>query len=254
MVSFAVAFVLLYFWHTLGTSIGYHRLLTHRAVRCFKPVEYFFVVGGYLCLEGSPIWWATMHRAHHRYADTDLDPHTPRKGLLYAYNGWLNRREYPEHLAPEKICGDIVSDPFYAFLEQGGHLRKASQLCFAINVIFRIVLLFVFGVPVLIASILAGVLAHQLPLLINVICHIHRFGYRNFDTKDDSINVWWMALLTVGESWHNNHHAFPGSARFGLKAHEFDCSWLCLRVLKFFGLVQKLNDAKKNASPSLQQV
>lgn len=245
MVEFLVAFVVLFFWHTLGTSIGYHRLLTHRSVACFKPVEYFFVIGGYLCLEGSPIWWATMHRAHHRYADTDLDPHTPRKGIKYAYNGWLGKRDYPPHLDPKKQCSDIVSDPFYAWLEQDGHLRNASKLCALLNIGFRVVLLVLFGWQVAVASLLAGLIAHQQPLIINTVCHLpEKFGYRNFETKDDSINVGWLSLATVGESWHNNHHAHPGSARFGLRWHEFDMSWVTLKILKMFGLVQRLNEAK----------
>ncbi|MBX9670965.1 MAG: fatty acid desaturase [Candidatus Obscuribacterales bacterium] len=245
MDAFLIAFVFFYFWHTFGISIGYHRLLTHRAVQCVKPLEYFFVIGGYLALEGSPVWWACMHRAHHRYADTDLDPHTPRKGIKYAYNGWLGKRDYPDHLSPQRQCSDIINDPLYSWLEQDGHLRKASQLCFWLNVGFRVLLLFTLGPAVAIASLLAAIISHQQPLIINTVCHLpDRFGYRNFDTKDDSINVWWLAVATVGESWHNNHHTFPGSAKFGLKAHEFDASWVLLKMFQSIGLVKKINQPR----------
>ncbi len=250
MTEFAIAFVILFFWHTFGTSIGYHRLLTHRSVYCLRPVEYFFVIGGYLCLEGSPIWWATMHRAHHRYADTDLDPHTPRKGLRYAYNGWLNKRNYPPHLDPNKQCVDMINDPLYAYLEQGGDLRKASKLCLYINLAFRALVCVFFGPMVMLASFLAGITAHQMPLLINMLCHLDKAGYRNYKTEDDSVNAWWLSLLTVGESWHNNHHANPGSARFGLRFFEFDASWTLLKVLQALGLVKKIHEASYVAAES----
>lgn len=245
MDAFLIAFVLFYFWHNFGTSIGYHRLLTHRSIRCPKFVEYFFVVGGYLCLEGSPVWWVTMHRAHHRYADTDLDPHTPRKGVKFAYNGWLGKRDYPDYLDPQTQAADVLRDPFYRFLEQNGQLRKASQLCFWSNIGFRVILLFTFGLPVVLASLLAAAVAHQLPLVINTVCHLpEKFGYKNFETKDDSVNVGWLSIATVGESWHNNHHTFPGSARFGLKKNEFDLTWALLKFLKAIGLVRKLYQPK----------
>jgi len=254
MVTFIISFLLFLAWHVFGTSIGYHRLLTHRAVKTFKPIEYFFVAGGYLALEGSPIWWATMHRAHHRYSDTELDPHTPRKGVKHSYNGWLNKRDYPEHISPQKQAADLVSDPVYAYLEQDGDLRKASKLCLYINVGFRLALLLIGGPLVFVASLLAGFIGHQLPLLINVICHIDRFGYRNFETTDDSINVWWLALATGGEAWHNNHHANPGSARFGLRAFEFDASWTLLKILQGLGLVSKINEATWSPSKAGQEV
>lgn len=245
METFLIAFVLFFFWHNLGTSIGYHRLLTHKAVQCFKPVEYFFVIGGYLCLEGSPVWWVTMHRAHHRYSDTDLDPHTPRKGIKFAYNGWLGKRDYPPHLDPKVQAADVLRDPLYRFLEQDGHLRNASKLCFWSNIALRVIFLFTLGPAVAGASFLAAALAHQCPLIINTVCHLpKRFGYKNFETRDDSVNVGWLSLVTVGESWHNNHHTFPGSARFGLKKNEFDLSWLVLKLLEKCGLVKKLYEPK----------
>lgn len=245
MDAFLIAFAFSFFWHNLGTSIGYHRLLTHRSLIALKPVEYFFVIGGYLCLEGSPVWWVTMHRAHHRYADTDLDPHTPLKGIKFAYNGWLGKRDYPPHLSAEKQANDVLKDPLYRFLEQDGHLRNASKLCAFTNIGFRVLLWVIFGWQVALASLLAGLLAHQCPLIINTVCHLpKKFGYRNFETKDDSCNVGWLSIATVGESWHNNHHTFPGSARFGLKKNEFDLTWATLKFLSWFGLVKRLHEPK----------
>lgn len=243
-----ISFVLLTVWHVMGVSIGYHRLLTHRSFVTFKPVEYFWVIGGYLALEGSPIFWACMHRAHHRYADTELDPHSPRYGgggwvgIKHAFNGWLGKKEYPSYLSPAKHCIDLIHDPLYKFLETDGDLRKMSKRCVQINVLFRFVLLAVFGWPVFVGSILAGIVGHVLPLGINVLCHLT--GYRNFEVEDDSTNLWWYALITGGEAWHNNHHAHPGSARFGLRWFELDSSWFVIKIMRAVGLITRLQEAK----------
>ena len=102
VIQFLVAFALFYTWHIMGVTIGYHRLLSHKAFKCPKFVEYFWVLGGYLAFQGSPIWWAAMHRAHHRYTDLPLDPHTPLlSGWRYAYYGWIKEPDYPA----EEIVG-----------------------------------------------------------------------------------------------------------------------------------------------------
>ena len=98
--KFPIAFILFYAWHMLGVTIGYHRLLSHKSFKCPKFVEYFWVLAGYLAFEGSPIWWATMHRAHHRYTDQPQDPHSPRFGWLNAYWGWIFHKRYPAHINP----------------------------------------------------------------------------------------------------------------------------------------------------------
>lgn len=235
--AFLVTFVLFYIWHMMGVTIGYHRLLSHRSFRCLKIVEYFWVMGGYLAFEGSPIWWATIHRAHHRYTDQPLDPHAPRDGWVNAYYGWIFHSRYPDYIDPPAQAKDLVKDPLYQFLEQGGHWEKAHTLAVAIGIGFRIILLICFGWVVALASLLAAVAVQQVPLLLNVVCHLPKLGYKNYDTGDDSVNVWWVALLTGGEGWHNNHHAFPGSARSGFKRFEIDPSWLVIRLMKMLGLV-----------------
>src|SRR5271155_3647777 len=111
LLTFVTAFAVFYLWHMLGVTVGYHRLLSHRSFRCLKIVEYFWVLGGYLAFEGSPIWWATIHRAHHRYSDTKPDPHTPKRGLQYAYYGWMFEDGYPDFIDPEIQSKDLVSDP-----------------------------------------------------------------------------------------------------------------------------------------------
>jgi fatty-acid desaturase len=248
VIQFLVAFALFYTWHIMGVTIGYHRLLSHKAFKCPKFVEYFWVLGGYLAFQGSPIWWAAMHRAHHRYTDLPLDPHTPLlSGWRYAYYGWIKEPDYPAHIVPETQCRDLFKDPLYTWLEQDGQWRKAHKVCAIINLAFRFLLLCTFGWVVAIADFIAAVVVQQVPLLLNVLCHIPKLGYKNYETEDDSVNVWWVALLAAGEGWHNNHHAFPGSARSGMKWTEVDLSWMTIRVMKLFGLVQYMNERTKHS-------
>lgn len=244
MLEFIALFILFYFWHALGVTIGYHRLLSHRSFSCPKAVEYFWVLAGYLAFEGSPIWWATIHRTHHRYVDTPLDPHAPKYGLFNAHLGWLMRTEYASHVDPEVHAKDLLKDRLYVFLEQGGDWHRAHALVIAIALAFRVVLLLLFGWQCALASLLAGLAMLQIPLMLNIACHARRLGYRNFATQDDSVNVWWVGLLAMGEGWHNNHHAFPGSARSGWRWFEFDLSWIVISAMKRLGLVARVNDMK----------
>jgi stearoyl-CoA desaturase (delta-9 desaturase) len=250
MLKFLSTFALSYLWHGMGTTIGYHRLLAHRSFKCSKPVEYFWVVGGYLAFEGSPIWWAAMHRAHHQYTDTPLDPHSPRYGLKNAYYGWMTHKSYPAHIDPRHQCPDLVNDPLYRFLDQDGQLHRAHTLAAAVGLLFRAGLWGLFGWRVALASALAGGSMLQIPLLLNVVCHMPSMGYKNYARNDDSVNVWWVALLALGEGWHNNHHAFPSSARSGLKPHEFDLSWRTLQLMRSAGLVSSMNEAKPEDTTS----
>ncbi len=244
MTEFLVLFFSLYIWHALGVTIGYHRLLSHRSFSCIKPLEYFFVLGGYLAFEGSPIWWASMHRAHHRYVDTALDPHSPRYGGVWnAYIGWTMHDTYPEHIDPKAQGKDLLKDPIYRFLDQGGDWKKAHAVNFAIGIGLRVAMYFIFGWQVALASTLAALAVLQIPLLLNVVCHMPKAGYKNYGGQDDSVNVWWVAVLAMGEGWHNNHHMFPGSARSGLKLHEVDPSWIVLRICKLFKMVGYMNEA-----------
>lgn len=248
VIAFLVAFVLFYLWHVMGVTIGYHRLLSHRSFRCWKIVEYFWVLGGYLAFEGSPIWWATIHRAHHRYTDRPADPHSPRYGWMQAYYGWIFHSKYPDHISPESQAKDLVNDPVYRFLEQNGNWHAAHILAVSIGILFRIALLIFFGWPIALASLAAGVLVQQVPLLLNVVCHLPKLGYKNYQTGEDSVNVWWVALLTAGEGWHNNHHAFPGSARSGFRWFEIDPSWLMIRLMKLCGFVGWVHEESSDSA------
>lgn len=243
MTLFLTVFLVLYVWHAMGITIGYHRLLSHRSFSCPKFVEYFWVLAGYLVWQGSPIWWATIHRTHHKFTDTALDPHSPDFGWFNAQYGWLLREKYADHVSPALQSKDLLKDPVYRFLEQDGNLHRGHAIGFATCVLFRLIILACFGwVPVL-ASIAAWVAVWQIPLMLNVVCHIQRLGYRTYATDEGSVNVWWVGILAMGEGWHNNHHASPGSARTGIQPHEFDASWLVIRLMRKLGLVTRINEA-----------
>jgi stearoyl-CoA desaturase (delta-9 desaturase) len=246
MNEFIAVFAVSYLLHAFGITIGYHRLLSHRSFSCPKIIEYFWVLMGYLSFQGSPIWWATIHRAHHRYVDTPLDPHSPRYGLYNAQFGWLTQHAYASHIDPHKQSKDLVNDPVYRFLEQDSILWRSHTMAFAVVLGFRLLIWACFGWVAALASILAAVAVWQIPLMLNVVCHIPKLGYKNFRCLDDSVNVWWVALLAMGEGWHNNHHVFPGSARSGLRAHEFDLSWLVICAMKKLGWASRIN----NVSPT----
>jgi stearoyl-CoA desaturase (delta-9 desaturase) len=246
MLKFAAVYIGSYFWHALGITIGYHRLLSHRSFSTNKAVEYFWAAPAYLAFEGSPIWWCTSHRAHHRNVDTPLDPHSPRNGLANAWWGWLGERYYSNNINPEIQSKDLMKDPIYRFLDQEGDHWSAHRVAVTINLLFRMLVLMRFGWAPAIASLLAGLTVLQVPVLLNVVCHLPKMGYRNYDTEDDSVNVWWVAMLAMGEGWHNNHHAMPASAKSGMKPSEFDLSWQIIKGMKSLGLVDRVNVQTKS--------
>jgi len=242
LLSFIALVIGFYLWHCFGVAIGLHRFLSHRSFSCPKALEYFWVFAAYLAFHGSPIWWATMHRAHHRYVDTPLDPHAPLYGKFKAYT-FYTPFKYADHIDPNVQSPDLMRDPVYRALECGGNWKVGYALNVVICVAFRVALFYLFGWQVALASAIAGIIALNVPLILNVVCHIPQLGTRNYATADDSVNVWWMAILCLGEGWHNNHHAFPGSARAGMRKGEVDFSWMILSALSKVGLVTQVNEA-----------
>jgi stearoyl-CoA desaturase (delta-9 desaturase) len=237
----AVAAAIFVYWMAtgLGVSMGYHRLLTHRSYKVPRLLEYFFAVCGTMALEGGPISWVAIHRIHHQHSDKEGDPHTPRDGAWWAHMGWLLFGEtmHNNTRAMSKYAPDLAKHRFYRllnnyhwmpFLVSLGLLYAAGGLRFLLWAgFFRVV----FGL--------------HATWLVNSATHL--WGRRRFATRDDSRNNWWVALLTFGEGWHNNHHAHPASARHGLAWYEFDASWLQLRVLKFLGIAKSVQVANVNS-------
>ncbi len=206
------------------------------------------MTGGYLVFEGGPIFWVASHRLHHRYSDEPgKDPHTPKDGVWHAFLGWMSKPIVTISEDQYKvICPDLFKDPYYRLLHAGGGGRD-GYLCLVVNVVFRLAILAFFGPWAFAGNILGSIGAFIAPLLVNSICHMPKFGYQNYATPDLSQNVWFVALASFGEGWHNNHHKFPQSARHGLKPIEFDFSWCVLIVLKAFGLVKNIRLPKDPA-------
>ncbi len=228
----AVAAIIAYLTGVLGITLCYHRVLTHRSLRLRKPVEYLFALFGTLALQGDPIRWVAVHRKHHANADHEGDPHDIRLGFRWAHVDWLYRQNVampsPEEIT--RFAPDLYADPFYRGLQ---HLALPLQLALAGA-------LFAFGGW---AWVFWGVFArlvfsYHSTWLVNSAAHM--VGYRTFRTTDRSTNCWWVALLSFGEGWHNNHHAFPFSARHGLRWFEVDMTWWHVRVLAFLRLADRI--------------
>jgi len=236
-----VALVLYWMAVGLGISMGYHRLHTHRGFKTFKVFEYFLAVCGTLTLEGGPIFWVATHRLHHQYSDQPEDPHTPRVSGFWAHLGWIIFGE-PHHNDTARMARyapDLGKNAFYRWLTTY-HWIPLTTLGFALLAIGG------WGL-VNWAIFLRVVVGLHSTWLINSATHI--WGRRRFDVKDDSRNTWWVALLTFGEGWHNNHHAHPTSARHGLAWYEFDLTWIELRVLRALGLVWDVRVARISQEP-----
>jgi stearoyl-CoA desaturase (delta-9 desaturase) len=232
--------VLLYWMITgLGISLGYHRLHTHRSYRLPLWLEYVFATLGTMNLEGGPIFWVATHRLHHQKSDQPGDPHSPRDGGWWAHMMWIffgdvhhNNTSLMARYAP-----DLAKHRYYVWLNSYHWvpLTTLGALLYAVGGVS----MFMWGV------FFRVVFGLHATWLVNSASHM--WGSRRFTTRDDSRNNWWVALITFGEGWHNNHHAHPTSARHGLAWYEFDPSWLLLKAMKACGLAWGIKTARIEA-------
>ena len=232
----AVGYLLLGF----GVTVGYHRLLTHRAFQTYPGVQYVFAILGSMALQGSVLDWVADHRKHHAHADEEGDPHSPHvqfgqgwagalRGLFHAHMGWLfDRAGQAEH---ERYARDLVEDPGMRAIHKTFGLWVAAGI----------------GLPALLGWLFTGsghgalegalwggavriFVLHHITWSINSVCHF--FGTRRFAIEDQSTNVFWLAPFSFGESWHHNHHAFPRSAVHGLRWWEIDITAYVIRLMR----------------------
>lgn len=241
-----VAFVVLtWFAGSLGIGIGYHRLLTHRGFKTPKWFEYFLTFCGTLALQGGAINWVVTHRIHHAFTERAGDPHSPRHGWWWSHIGWILRGTAQQHPTKtmQRYAPDLMNDPVHVWL---------NRLYFVPLIISGIALLAWGGLPaVLWGAFLRVTFAHHSTWLVNSATHL--WGKRRFDTADDSTNNWWVALLTFGEGWHNNHHAFSRAARHGLAWYELDLNWVAIRSLEFIGLAKDVHVVTKHGEAVSKQ-
>jgi stearoyl-CoA desaturase (delta-9 desaturase) len=229
--------VLLY-WLTIGfgISLGYHRLHTHRGFKLPLWMEHLFAVFGALTLEGGPIFWVATHRIHHQKSDQPGDPHSPRDGAWWAHIGWIlfGEANHNRTKAMAKYAPDLARDPFYVWL---------NNYHWVPMVILGAGLYLWGGLSVFLWAICLRVtLGLHATWLVNSATHL--WGSRRFPTRDDSRNNLWVALLTFGEGWHNNHHAHPTSARHGLAWYEIDLSWYTLKLMRVLGIARNIQVAQ----------
>jgi stearoyl-CoA desaturase (delta-9 desaturase) len=233
---FWITFALYWACTGWGISLGYHRLHTHRSFVVPKPLEYFFAVCGTLTLEGGPISWVATHRVHHQYSDKPGDPHSPRDGAFWAHVGWLLWGEsmHNNTRVMSRYAPDLGKDRFYVWLNNYHWVPMIAMaaICYAFG-----------GYPLVLWGVFVRVVfGLHATWLVNSATHM--WGSRRFETRDDSRNNWWVAMITFGEGWHNNHHAHPTSARHGLTWYEFDPSWITLKLLRALGIAKAIRVAK----------
>jgi stearoyl-CoA desaturase (delta-9 desaturase) len=246
-----VAFLGLYVFGTLGISLCFHRLLTHRSLACPKWLEHSLAILGLCCVQDTPARWVGIHRRHHEHADEQPDPHRPLAGFLWAHIGWMvyRNRDLTRLKLVSRYSKDILRDPFYARLEQNFRWVRVvlvSWLCFFGGGFFIELHLHgnglqaaQFGLSILVWGVFVRtVLVWHITWAVNSVTHL--WGYRNYETSDSSRNNVLIGLLSNGEGWHNNHHADPRSARFGRRWWELDVTWLTIRLLSGLGLVRKV--------------
>jgi sn-1 stearoyl-lipid 9-desaturase len=213
---------------SLGIGMGFHRLLTHRGYKVPKAVEYFLTVCGTLTLEGGQIDWVVTHRIHHAFTEKPGDPHSPRDGKWWAHMGWILTGTAQQHgdAILRKYAPDLMKDKFHVWLNKYYWLPLT---------ILGVGLFAVGGWTMLLwATFFRVVFGLHATWLVNSATHL--WGSRRFEVDDDSTNLWWVALMTFGEGWHNNHHAHPVAARHGIKWYEIDINWWGISVLRMLGL------------------
>ena len=239
-----VVFTIMYVATGLGVTVGFHRLFTHRSFKAGKGVRATFAILGSMAIEGPVISWVADHRKHHAFSDQPGDPHSPHvdhghgfkgamRGLLHAHVGWLfihTQRGRHERYAP-----DLLKDPTIRWVSRYFFVWAISGL------ILPFILGWIIGgslhtalTGLLWGGLVRMLVLHHVTYSINSLCHY--FGRQAYETKDESRNLFWLALPSFGESWHNNHHAFPTSAEHGLRTWQIDTSAMVIRALEKLGL------------------
>ena len=243
--SDVMVFAIMYVATGLGVTVGFHRHFTHRSFKTSRPLRAILAVLGSAAIEGPIVSWVADHRKHHTFSDQEGDPHSPHvgheggfrgalKGLFHAHVGWLFI--HTQRGARKRYARDLLDDPVVSFVDRHfltwalGGLGVAFALGWAIGGSFYAGL-----TGLLWGGAVRLLVVHHVTYSINSLCHF--FGRRRFDTGDESRNLMWLAPFSFGESWHNNHHAFPTSALHGMRRWEIDPAGLVIRGLEKLGLV-----------------
>ncbi len=227
----AVAVTLFLHWlfGSVGICLGYHRLLSHRSFQVPRWLEYSIAVLGALAVQGGPIFWVSGHRLHHAHTeDLDLDPYSAKRGFWWSHMLWIfyPHPEFFDYEQYQKFAPDLARQGFYRWLD---------RYFLLLQIPLGLLLYAVGGWSFVIYGIfLRVVLLSHSTWFINSVTHL--WGYRTFEVEDNSRNLWWAAIFTYGEGWHNNHHAYPHVAKAGWQWWEIDMTWWVIWLLKSVGL------------------
>jgi len=241
----------IYVFGTLGINLCYHRLLTHRGFTCPKWLEHYLALLAVCSFQDTPARWVAVHRRHHEHADEPPDPHSPLVSFLWAHVGWILMKspDMERMQIYSRYAKDIIRDPFYKWLDRPGVyllVLLTSWLVF-FGVGFAAVLIsggataqaVQFGLSLLVWGVFVRtVVVWHITWSVNSISHM--WGYRSYETGEESRNNFLVGIISNGEGWHNNHHADPRSARHGLKWWELDVTYLSLKMLAALGLAHKI--------------
>jgi fatty-acid desaturase len=217
---------------SLGVGLGYHRLITHRSFAAPKWLEYTLTIFASMALQNEAYKWVATHRMHHQFCETEKDPHSTRPGFFWAHMGWIFKGDAQDH--DEATFKKYVPD----LLKDKNHVLIAKF--FYVPIIVSAILLFLIGGwgMFLWGVVVRTIFGWHTTWFVNSLSHM--FGKRRFETDDDSTNNWFVGILTFGEGWHNNHHAFPTSARHGLEWYQFDQNWITIRIFEKLGWAKKI--------------
>jgi sn-2 palmitoyl-lipid 9-desaturase len=234
----ALAICVVMHWVTcsIGICLGYHRYLSHKSMKLRAPAEFAVMLAGSLSGEGSPMMWAANHRMHHHKSDQEGDPHSPLIGPWWSHIMWLfvARKEEDKQLLFRKYIPELLERPMMVFFEKTFPLWLWAQGLVLMGCGWALggwqmgVSFLVWGMCVRMTA------AYHSTWFVNSATHL--WGYRNYDTRDESRNLWWVAILAYGEGWHNNHHAHPSVAPAGHRWWEVDITWWSIRALQMVGL------------------
>ena len=219
---------------SIGVCLGYHRLLSHRSLKVVAPVRFLTTLAGVISGEGSPLNWAATHRVHHARSDKEGDPHSPLEGAWWSHLLWMfmGRDESFQEKLYSRYVPDLKDDRLLRMFERTYPLWLFGHA----GILYALL-----GVPGLLWAVCMRMTwAYHSTWFVNSATHL--WGYRNYETTDESRNLWWVALLAYGEGWHNNHHAHPAIARAGHKWWEFDMTWMAIQTLRKLGLAYDVND------------
>lgn len=231
--ALAVMVGLHWLFGSVGICLGYHRLLTHRSLQVPKWLEYILATLGALALQGGPLFWVSGHRQHHLHTeDKDKDPYAASRGFWWSHMLWIfyPKAEFFDRNTYAKFAPDLARDPYYNWLD-----RNFLMLQLPVAAVLYLLGGWSF---VIYGVFLRAVILWHSTWLINSASHLR--GSRRFSIADGSRNLWWAALLTYGEGWHNNHHAYPNVAKAGWQWWELDITWWSIKTLETLGLAKRV--------------